>query len=141
VSPQTLQLRSDRQEIRLLSEWVDRFADQAELPGELRVNLQVALEEIATNIIRHAYQESGRDVFTVTLSREDGEIVATIIDSGPAFNPLALAPAETTTPFEARPIGGLGITFVRQLMDAVGYRRDGARNVLTLRCTLGRAPS
>lgn len=137
---QTLQLKSDRQEIRTLSEWVDRFADEAGMSPERRVNLQVALEEVATNVIRHAYRESGRDHFSVTLAREDEVIVAVVADEGPAFDPLALRPPETSAPFEDRPIGGLGIFLVRRLMDSVDYHRVGARNVLTLRCPRQGAP-
>lgn len=134
VLSQTLQLKSARSEIRTLSKWVDHFADEAGMSSERRVNFQVALEELATNVIRHAYRESGADLFSVTLTREDEEVVAVVTDEGPAFNPLERPPVETRAPFEDRPIGGLGILLVRELIDSIDYRREGRRNVLTLRC-------
>ena len=41
---------------------------------------------------------------------------------------------DITLPLEQRPVGGLGIHLVKNLMDAVNYRRSEGRNVLTLHC-------
>ena len=53
-------------------------------------------------------------------------------DDGRAFNPLDLPPVDTTVPLEQRPVGGLGVHMIRQLMDSVEYRRADGRNILTL---------
>ena len=56
-----------------------------------------------------------------------------IEDGGAAFDPTqAAAPALGATLQERKP-GGMGILFVRQLMDSFEYRREGERNHLTLR--------
>ena len=53
-------------------------------------------------------------------------------DTGIAFDPTKKEDADTTLSAEERPIGGLGIFLVRQLMDVIDYKRSGNKNVLTL---------
>ena len=57
----------------------------------------------------------------------------TITDSGMPFDPTTKEDADTTLSAEDRPIGGLGIYLVRQLMDSMNYERINGKNVLTLR--------
>jgi sigma-B regulation protein RsbU (phosphoserine phosphatase) len=56
-----------------------------------------------------------------------------ISDRGVPFDPTAKAEADTTLSVEERPIGGLGIHLVRQIMDSVNYEYVGGMNILTLR--------
>ena len=60
-----------------------------------------------------------------------------IADTGIAFDPTMKEDADTTLSAEERPIGGLGIFLVRQLMDVIDYKRQDNKNVLTLRKKLG----
>jgi len=53
------------------------------------------------------------------------------------FDPLAQPPADVSRPIEHRPVGGLGIHLLRELSEALDYRRDGGRNVLTFRLRVG----
>jgi sigma-B regulation protein RsbU (phosphoserine phosphatase) len=57
----------------------------------------------------------------------------TIVDSGSPFDPTAQEEADTSLSVEDRPIGGLGIHLVRQLMDSINYERTEGKNILTLR--------
>jgi anti-sigma regulatory factor (Ser/Thr protein kinase) len=50
----------------------------------------------------------------------------TIEDDGPRFDPLSLPPPDVTAGLAERPVGGLGLFLVRQLMDVVSYDRVGA---------------
>ena len=55
-----------------------------------------------------------------------------ITDSGVAFNPTEATLADTTLSVEERPIGGLGLLLVRELMDSINYERIDNKNTLTL---------
>ena len=55
-----------------------------------------------------------------------------IADSGLPFDPAQAPEADTTLVVDERPIGGLGIYLVRQIMDVVRYERKDGKNILTL---------
>ena len=55
-----------------------------------------------------------------------------IIDSGIVFDPTEAAQADTTLSAEERPVGGLGLLLVRELMDSINYERIDGQNTLTL---------
>lgn len=81
-------------------------------------NLQLAVIETVTNIIRHAY-EGGGGTFSVEARRFDARMEIHIVDRGPAFDPLAEPEPDLNEPQE----GGMGIFLVRAVMDEVTYQR------------------
>ncbi len=131
---QTLELRNDLREITVLSAWVDHFADEIHLGALRRGELQIALEEVVINVIKHGYGEDMDRRLTVSLATDETFVIATVSDDAPAFNPLDRPEIDTDLPLESRPIGGLGVHMVKQLMASVHYERRAAQNVLTLRC-------
>src|SRR5215467_2897246 len=96
-------------------------------------DLNLALEEILTNIISYGYTDNREHEIRVSLSAQPGEVRAEVQDDGQPFNPLEVPEPDTTKPLEERAIGGLGIHIVRKLMDSLEYKRQGERNFLTIR--------
>ena len=96
----------------------------------IRVNL--ALEELVINIMDYGF-ESGDHEIDITIISEDYRLTIEIADSGKPFDPLNEAPVpDVNAPMAERPIGGLGVYLVRNMMDDMQYRREGDRNYLTL---------
>jgi anti-sigma regulatory factor (Ser/Thr protein kinase) len=54
------------------------------------------------------------------------------IDGGQPFNMLTLPEPDLTVDIDQRDVGGIGVPMMRVIVDAASYRRDGARNVLSL---------
>lgn len=127
------------EDIPRISETVDAFFDRHGLPDRPRMHLTLALDELATNALTHGAPPGAADgaaegmVVVIRIAIEGDMIVALVEDAGVAFDPLAVAPPDTTLGIEERRIGGLGLHFVRELMDEVSYERDGGTNRLTLR--------
>jgi sigma-B regulation protein RsbU (phosphoserine phosphatase) len=84
------------------------------------------------NVINYAYPDGVIGDIDITAEVEDGTITFTIVDGGVAFDPTAKSDPDLTLAAEDRPIGGLGIHLVRQLMDSIGYERKDDKNILTL---------
>ncbi|MCP4560799.1 MAG: ATP-binding protein [Bosea sp.] len=94
--------------------------------------LNLALDELITNTIAYGYAERKDGEIDIEMRRHDDRVVVRLIDQAVAFDPFEVAVADTTSSLEDRPVGGLGIHFVRTLIDEVSYSRDDDRNVITL---------
>lgn len=114
----------------------DEFAAANRLPSEAIADLQVALDEVLTNIIKYGYSDGATHEISVRLSVENDALVGEIEDDGRPFDPLALPGPDLTTPLRERRVGGVGIHFLRNLMSAVSYRRVADRNRLQFRRNL-----
>ena len=78
----------------------------------------LAINEAAMNIIQHGYQFAGASGFTLRLSLDDAVLVAHLLDNGFPATDADLRPRAFN---ELRP-GGLGVHFMRELMDSVAYQ-------------------
>lgn len=108
------------------------FAEANAVPAPIRRSLNVALDELLQNTIAHGFAGRQAGVVTIVVELGTDRLTVTLTDDGRPFNPLGTAAPDTASSVEARPIGGLGIHLVRQLMDEVRYQRRADRNVVTL---------
>lgn len=127
-------LANDQSEVEKLSRLVEAFGDVLGLPSQSIFSVNLALDEVVTNIIRYAYTDNGLpQPIVVRLAFEESVLVAQVEDDGRAFNPLEAPAPDVDATIEERPIGGLGIHLVRSMMDSVEYRRDDGRNVFIMK--------
>ena len=118
-------------------EFLQEFWAAAALPPAAAFPFELALEEIFMNVAMHGTQGGHVPAVGLNIACE-GEIVRLVVtDDAPAFDPLQLATPNLDAPLEERPIGGLGIHLVREMMDAVAYRLVAGHNELTLEKKLG----
>lgn len=96
--------------------------------------IELALEEILVNIIKYAYKDCVLDGdIEITCKLADAKSFAIeIVDSGMPFDIFSVREPDVNADIDERQIGGLGILFVKRLMDDVRYRREEGRNKLTL---------
>lgn len=116
---------------------LDALGRENQWPTEALTGIHVALEEHLTNVISYGYESGkcGRIAIRFDVHEQDLKIV--LEDDGRPFNPLERPAPELKLPLDQRPVGGLGIHFLRQLTDAQEYRCEQSRNVLTLRKRIG----
>lgn len=108
------------------------FGAEHKIPGAIVNDLNVALDEVLTNIMSYGYAPDERAEILVRLTTTEGEIIAEIEDCGRPFDPLQVPPPDMSKPLRDRNVGGLGIHFIKSLMDDVSYQRIEERNVLRL---------
>ena len=100
--------------------------------------ISLAVEEVFVNIASYAYQDSvGEAEVCVELKTDPSAVRITFADSGIPFDPLNAEEPDLTLSAEERPIGGLGIFLVKELMDDVDYKYEGGKNILTFEKRLG----
>jgi serine/threonine-protein kinase RsbW len=111
---------------------VERFRAAHGMAEAAAWPLQVALDEILSNIVRHASPGLAAGDIDITVERRGDLVEMTVTDDGPAFDPLQLPEPDVTAPLENRRPGGLGVHLMRKLMDRVDYVRTEERNRLTM---------
>lgn len=119
--------------IDLLSEKFDAFAAERHLSPEVCGTVQLALEEVISNIIKHGYHGEAARPIGVAIRLEDNQIIIDIEDSAPPFDPLAAPGPDLARPMADKAPGGLGIHLVKRIMSSVGYQYANGMNRLTLR--------
>ena len=110
---------------------VDWFGAAHYIPQAISNDLNLCLDELLNNTISYGYDDKTRHNIVVTLSLTDGWLIAEIQDDGKPFDPRKATPAPKGS-LQSRKIGGLGLHFVKTLMDEVGYMRVGRQNVVTI---------
>jgi serine/threonine-protein kinase RsbW len=114
--------------------FVDRACARAALDSAVAFDVRLATEEVVTNVIEHGY--AGADApgpIALRFRRDARQVVVTVEDLAPPFDPSTIRPADPTAPLEARRIGGLGWHFATQVMDEVRHEHRHPRgNRLTL---------
>ena len=120
-------------EVERLASAIETFGGAHGLHEDVIFAFNLALDEVLTNTMSYGYEDVGAHDIHVRLRVRAGVVQAEVEDDGRAFNPLDVPPPNLDVPLEERPVGGLGLHIVRALMDDVEYRRDGTRNILTLR--------
>jgi serine/threonine-protein kinase RsbW len=85
--------------------------------------VQLVIDEACTNIIKHAYAGAVGPI-TLVLEKTGDELVIVLNDKGKPFDPSSVPPPDLGTDVETRKIGGLGMYFMKRLMDKITYSFD-----------------
>lgn len=101
--------------------------------------LTLICDELASNICRYAYPGGGGEYRFGIEFDDTGHCELSFVDHGIPFDPTGRATPDTTADIDDRPIGGLGIHFVRENADQLIYERRDGSNVVTVRRRLEEA--
>jgi serine/threonine-protein kinase RsbW len=122
-------------EIGRMHTWLDQMLSDASplrsniLPDRARLAIRVCLEEAVANVVRHG---KGDGRIEITLQAGHGVAIATIVDSGPEFDPTTACVAAPSRDLAQAQPGGRGIPLLRAYASAMAYERRGPANRLRL---------
>lgn len=121
-----------------LTDFIDRELEAVGCPLRKQMQLDIAVDEIFSNVAYYAYP-SGTGKVTVVFDYEEETRTVILIfrDSGIPYNPMDAKEPDVTLSAEERQIGGLGIFMVKKSMDAMIYEYRDGMNILTLRKNIG----
>lgn len=116
-----------------IGEFVSRAAEAAGLDDRAVYEVQMAVDEACSNIIEHAYGGEGHGPIECTCRVEDEGLTVVLYDQGRRFDPSSVPAPDLSSRLEDRTGGGLGLYFMRQLMDEVRFEfTPDAGNRLTM---------
>lgn len=118
-------------EIAKINQFIEETGMSLNLPAELTMRINLAIEEAIGNIIKYAYPQgqSGEIILRVSFAPE--KLTFLIIDEGMPFD-VALIERETQPTPEQPLTEGPGFFFIRRTMDTVDYTTADSQNHLTL---------
>ena len=92
------------------------FLESHQVDPDATFAVDLALEEMVSNVIKHAYKDKDGDSHQICVRLDVGHdrILLVVEDSGPRFNPLELPEPDLDKPVDQRPIGGLGVFLVQE---------------------------
>ncbi len=113
---------------------VEEFGAAHALPPKVVFHLTLVLDELVTNIISYGYADFDEHPIDVSIKLDQETITIRIEDDSEPFNILEAPEPELDTPLEERdrPIGGMGIHLVKNMVQSIKYTREDNKNVLLL---------
>ena len=139
-SKQTLSVDAKLDHYADVIAFIDKLLEQNGCDEENRLRVQLAVDEIFTNIVNYAYGAEGGKV-KIDFSCKDGIAEITFADNGMPYDPLKKDDPDTTLSPEEMQIGGLGVFIAKNNMDAISYRYENNRNILTMSKNIGHSAS
>jgi len=113
--------------------FVERFGSDHEIPRPMTNDLNICLDELLNNTISYGYADEAPHEIVVSLSLVDDVLTAVLRDDGMPFDPSRSLPMVSSGDLKSRKIGGVGLHFVKSLMDEIEYRRVGLYNETQLK--------
>ena len=132
-SDPTLSLRIPNDVVVLCSalESIDAFLERNGLGGTTAFTVRLAVEEIVTNVIKYAYEDSQRHEIEIDVRLAAQRVILRVADDGREFDPIKAPAPDVGLTVEQRPVGGVGIHLVRTLAERLEYARVAGQNVLS----------
>jgi serine/threonine-protein kinase RsbW len=122
--------------VRSVCDFVLEAADSAGLKGEALFQVELAVDEACTNIIEHAYGQADAGCIEVAYGsfHEDGEcyFVVRLVDTGDPFDPSAVPEPQIGNDNDTLQVGGLGMYFMREMMDRIEFHFHSGWNELIM---------
>lgn len=119
--------------IPAVTAFIETELQQINCPSKIQMQLDVAIDELFSNIAYYAYgEEEGQVTVQIEVLQNPSKVILSFIDAGMPYNPLENEDPDVTLSLEERQIGGLGIFMVKKSMDEVSYERQDGNNKITI---------
>ena len=128
-----LTFKNEEHELNRVAEFMEGVCDELQLDMHVAMKIQVAMEEMVTNVIFYAYPEGTSADITLTAESDGKEVTFVLSDAGKPFDPTAKEDADLDVNPMDREQGGMGILIVKNIMNEVSYERLGDMNQLTMK--------
>ena len=128
-----LKLEADPERLSDITNAVEELGERERWPPDFLFRMNLVLEEMTLNVMTHG-RSAGASELEVVVVCEADTVTVEIVDDGPRFDPLQDAPVpDPDASLDDRPVGGLGVYLVREMVDEVSYRYEDGRNRVLIR--------
>jgi len=128
-----INIKSRTSGLEIMNQQLAKLVAEWDISKDVAFSMNLALEEITTNIIDYGYKGKEDYDIVIRFTLEKHNLRIQIKDGAKEFNPLDMkTPDDLGKPLEEREVGGLGIHLVKKFTDNFSYRRSNNKNVVTL---------
>ncbi len=129
-----IKLSATIENVSVVTDFVDSELEERNCPKTARCQIDIAIDEIFSNIANYAYNpKQGDAIVRVEVTDDPLEVIITFTDKGKPYNPLLKEDPDVSLSAEDREIGGLGVFIVKESMDEIDYHYEDGKNVLKIR--------
>lgn len=129
-----LSVQGRYENIKTVCDFVTDGAKQVGMSDSDVFHIELACDEACTNVIEHAYCGEGKGEIFVSWEATADHFIVIIQDNGRPFEPKKIpTPPDEPASFENLKIGGLGLHFMKKLMDDVDFKFDSSGNTLIMK--------
>jgi len=133
----SLSIHNDVEEMARLEGFMQEACKELGIPADMEFQLNLAMDEAVANSVSYAYATGVKGDITLEAYKEDNCLVFILKDKGVPFDPTSEAKdVDVSLSAEERPVGGLGIFLIKQMMTEVSYVRRGDENILIMKKNL-----
>lgn len=125
------------EKLQQVKKFVVSQLEETDFKMKTKMHLELAVEEIFTNISIYAFKTGvGEVTIKTSLSDDETELTVTFEDGGIEYNPLKHKDPDVTLPGSERKIGGLGIFMTKKVTDEIAYKYEDGKNILQIKKNL-----
>ena len=128
-----LKLKNQVGELERVNRFIEEIGNELGLSMELRMNMNLVMEEMVSNVIFYAYPKDVEGEIELEAEYDGNELCFVLSDSGKEFDPTQKEDANPDINPTEREIGGMGIYIVKNIMNKVTYQRLEGKNLLTMK--------
>ncbi|RLC57987.1 MAG: ATP-binding protein [Candidatus Cloacimonadota bacterium] len=125
-----IKIKNNLEELNKLTNIIEGFCAENDIGMKITFQLNLIFEEIITNIVSYGYNDKSSHDIMVELDLKDDLLTCVISDDGISFDPLIVEKPKLDEGVEERKIGGLGIHFVKSMINDISYKRNNGKNIL-----------
>ncbi len=128
----TVRITNQRDQVDTVRKFFDDYSKENKLTEKTVHDIQMALDELLTNIVNYGYEDSDEHKIDVRFGINDDAVRVEIIDDSKPYNILEQESPDISLSVEDKPIGGLGIFLIKKLMSNVDYYTKEGKNHLVM---------
>ena len=128
-----LKLKNQVGELERVNRFIEEIGNELGLSMELRMNMNLVMEEMVSNVIFYAYPKGVEAEIELVAECDGKELSFVLSDNGKEFDPTLKEDLNLDINPSEREIGGMGIYIVKNIMNKVSYKRLEGKNLLTMK--------
>ena len=128
----TVHINNQRNQIDIVRKLFDDYSKENKLTEKTSHDIQMALDELLTNIVSYGYEDTDEHWIDVHFGVDDGVLKVEIVDDSKPYNILERDDHDISLSMEDKPIGGLGVLMIKKLMSRVDYYTKEGKNHLVM---------